>query len=52
MSQLYGTLTPRGVSAKKKKKHNPTTHPWTINSLLEVPAQSRGGFTTIGNADN
>lgn len=49
MSQLYGTLTPCGVSTKK---HNPTTHPWTINSLLEVPAQSQGGFTTIGNADN
>lgn len=51
---FYSTLTPRSGSAKKNKKkmHKPTTHPWTINSLLEVPAQSRAESTTTGEVDN
>ncbi len=33
MSQLYGAVMPCGVL----QTHNPTTHPWTINSILKVP---------------
>lgn len=34
MSQLYGSVMPCG----DLQTHNATTHPWTINSLLKVPA--------------
>lgn len=33
MSQLYGAVMPCGVL----QTHKPTTHPWTINSILKVP---------------